>query len=96
MKTKTIKLAIEALKEQAQVFAVDANLYEEHLSTVPHAENAYNERRKIFMAIAELQNELKESPIDKVIKRAQEIADDENMTDGWEAFLSLWEFAGQV
>lgn len=96
MKKKTLKLAIEALKKQTQVFAIDANLYEEHLSDCPHAENAYNQRRAMFTAIAELEKELKTPASSQIDKKANEIVEDEDKQDGWDAFNELWLYAVEV
>ena len=57
MKKKTIKLAIDALRKQARVYAFDANLYEIHACDNPHAETSYRLHRDIYTAIAELERE---------------------------------------
>ena len=65
MQKKTINLAIEALKDQVKPLAFDANLYEIGICDNPRAENAYNKRRDIFAAIADLEiykNESKTHP----------------------------------
>ena len=53
---KALRLAVAALRKQAQRLAVDANLHDVYHADYPHAVNASQERKLLLEAIEELEH----------------------------------------
>jgi ABC-type transporter lipoprotein component MlaA len=56
-RAQALKLAVEALRKQAKLLAVEANLRADYGASYPAARRAYEERRRLLEAVEVLEND---------------------------------------